>query len=1050
MGNADQGEQNFFEDNAVNIIKAQKGVIDAELGNLADLAPGGTPLEAAARLGDAARSLERLKSAAETLSQFEEGLVLLSSGDVADQLRGFGDIVDAVTDLLPANIGLIGGAFEDIVDRFVEDVFEPLRDGLEDVLDGQEVGDEASGEDAPEEDAPEEDAPEEDAPAEDAPATPSPAPFFSPLGFFFPSMTPLIVDLDGDGVETISLEESGVFFDLNEDGFAELTGFVAPDDALLALDRNGDGIINSNAELFGSTTEDGFQQLSLLDSNNDGIIDADDDQFSDLVLFQDINSNGITNEGELIELSDVGLESISLDVQQVSEINQGNSVLLRSTATFSDGRIADVDDVFFENNQSFTQFIPDENFDFSIDAILLPLFKGYGQLADSIFVFSNDENLASEAISLVGRAAEGDLNQFIQKFENFFLDLNNAADIDPASRSTDDNGNAQHLVVLENLFGTGFVNPFGGNTFSGPVNANQIAEQYQVALEFFAARFLVQSSDSAFSFGLDIDENLANALELLSYDPGTDRIVGDLEQFIENILVPIGNDDNADVGIGQAVEVLRLIRHDFIDTGHDFAALLEDGLARSGIDVGLQERLINDITRPIPDVTRGTTNDDIFSTAATGNDTYVFGIGFGNDTIQEGVGSFNFNNDRVRLDGLERDDVTLTINSESINSLVITIIATGETLTITDHFVSQASGIEFIEFDDGAVLDRAQIVEQVLAVGTDGDDVITGTSRNETFDGGAGNDVLNGSSGSDSYIFGVGSGNDVINESGFSFFFDRVILEGLNPDDVTFSFSLLDFDDLVITINETGETLLVNEHFPSASSGIELIQFADGTTLNRSQIEDQAILLGSDGDDIINTGSGDDVAIGGAGNDIIAGSVGDDFFDGGEGVDTLDFTYTSNDVAINLSTEIVTVGAFQEDILNFENVVAGSGDNVITGNELDNFLDGGAGTDNVFGDAGNDTLSGGAGFDFLFGGAGDDLFLFTEGSDQEWIRDFSAGAGSEDVVQVSSALFTDFNSLIDAAVQSGTRVVINTDGSEQLTFSDLQVADLHQDDFTFV
>ena len=275
-------------------------------------------------------------------------------------------------------------------------------------------------------------------------------------------------------------------------------------------------------------------------------------------------------------------------------------------------------------------------------------------------------------------------------------------------------------------------------------------------------------------------------------------------------------------------------------------------------------------------------------------------------------------------------------------------------------------------------------------------------------------------------------------------------MEGLNPDDVTFSFSLLDFDDLVITINETGETLLVNEHFPSASSGIELIQFADGTTLNRSQIEDQAILLGSDGDDIINTGSGDDVAIGGAGNDIIAGSVGDDFFDGGEGVDTLDFTYTSNDVAINLSTEIVTVGAFQEDILNFENVVAGSGDNVITGNELDNFLDGGAGTDNVFGDAGNDTLSGGAGFDFLFGGAGDDLFLFTEGSDQEWIRDFSAGAGSEDVVQVSSALFTDFNSLIDAAVQSGTRVVINTDGSEQLTFSDLQVADLHQDDFTFV
>ncbi|SLN76724.1 hypothetical protein [Ruegeria meonggei] len=44
--------------------------------------------------------------------------------------------------------------------------------------------------------------------------------------------SPLIIDLDGDGIELTPLDGSGVYFDLNVDGFAERTGWVGPDDGL--------------------------------------------------------------------------------------------------------------------------------------------------------------------------------------------------------------------------------------------------------------------------------------------------------------------------------------------------------------------------------------------------------------------------------------------------------------------------------------------------------------------------------------------------------------------------------------------------------------------------------------------------------------------------------------------------------------------------------------------------------------------------------------------------------------------------------------------------
>ena len=106
---------------------------------------------------------------------------------------------------------------------------------------------------------------------------------------------PLILDLDGDGIEVSGLDGSTVHFDYGGDGFAERTGWVSADDGLLAIDDNGNGKVDGAAELFGSPTQDGFAVLETLDSNHDGRIDARDAQFAKLRVWRDLNQNGVSD-----------------------------------------------------------------------------------------------------------------------------------------------------------------------------------------------------------------------------------------------------------------------------------------------------------------------------------------------------------------------------------------------------------------------------------------------------------------------------------------------------------------------------------------------------------------------------------------------------------------------------------------------------------------------------------------------------------------------------------------------------------------------------------
>ncbi|MCK5829036.1 MAG: tandem-95 repeat protein, partial [Methylococcales bacterium] len=159
--------------------------------------------------------------------------------------------------------------------------------------------------------------------------------------------SPIALDLNGDGVQTIALGDSEGRFDMLNNGKPIESGWLSGNDAFLAIDTNGNGTIDDRAELFGGGIGDGFAKLATYDSNNDGVVNAQDDNFSDLRVWQDRNENHQTDEGELISLDEAGIESLDVDfINQYAE-QEGNVLLERGNATSSEGESIDMVDVYF-------------------------------------------------------------------------------------------------------------------------------------------------------------------------------------------------------------------------------------------------------------------------------------------------------------------------------------------------------------------------------------------------------------------------------------------------------------------------------------------------------------------------------------------------------------------------------------------------------------------------------------------------------------------------------------------------------------------------------
>jgi serine-aspartate repeat-containing protein C/D/E len=161
-------------------------------------------------------------------------------------------------------------------------------------------------------------------------------------------ISPIALDLNGDGVQTISVD-AGVKFDILNSGTAVQTGWISGEDGFLAIDRNGNGSIDDRSELFGGAVGEGFGTLASFDSNADGVVDATDEFFTSLGVWRDANVNGVTDAGEFTSLADAGIAKLNTAYSSNFGTDaQGNVLGEKSNAITTNGNSIDTVDVYFK------------------------------------------------------------------------------------------------------------------------------------------------------------------------------------------------------------------------------------------------------------------------------------------------------------------------------------------------------------------------------------------------------------------------------------------------------------------------------------------------------------------------------------------------------------------------------------------------------------------------------------------------------------------------------------------------------------------------------
>jgi hypothetical protein len=273
------------------------------------------------------------------------------------------------------------------------------------------------------------------------------------------SSSPIVLDLDGDGVETTAVL-GATHFDYAGDGFAESTGWAERDDGLLALDRNGNGQIDNGVELFGgdtllldgTTAANGFEALRELDTNGDGRIDALDAAYGDLRVWRDLNRDGSSQSDELLSLEQAGVRSINVDYETSAQIDE-NGNAHRQVGSFqrSDGSTGAATDVWFAVDPMYSEAV--QRVEVPQELLALPGLAGSGVVHGLHQAMALD---ASGELEQLVRAYVGEDDAIARRaLLDDLLFLWSGADT-MAADSRGANVDACQLHVLEAFFGEAF------------------------------------------------------------------------------------------------------------------------------------------------------------------------------------------------------------------------------------------------------------------------------------------------------------------------------------------------------------------------------------------------------------------------------------------------------------------------------------------------------------------------------------------------------------------------------------------------------------------
>jgi len=701
-------------------------------------------------------------------------------------------------------------------------------------------------------------------------------------------LSPLVLDLDGDGVELYAAGAYGTYFDLKNTGQAVLTGWVEPDDGLLALDVNGNGRIDNGSELFGSDITDGFTILATHDSNGDGVIDVNDTVFSDLKVWIDVNSDGYSQTDELHSLSDLGISSISLNAIRVADDDvNGNTITHESSFTIN-GASQTIVDVWFGYDPTMTR--NSEDYSFDLRAAFLPTLRGYGELKDIHIAASLDNGTTSDTVmqQLItfadGRTLEGSLSDWSStksSVETLLLRWAGVDSVDPNSRGAF--VDARHLEFYEAFRGYEF-DQYGNS--NPKIEAGQFVEavfDYLVTLE--TVQLVAQTSgseiftDASYSIytgkmegdmtllqsGIDAvmnasssatngDEVWAHFAQFLGYTKGLDNLSASEISALDAAVASSGIASLSDWQ--DVVSYMTASLGPIIDSSDDWGSfqvyydahingtsgndILEDSTTGTGNNqlsgwagddtlrgFGGHDKLIGGDGN---DRLEGGTGDDVLL-GGMGDDVYVYESG--NDTISEENGGGSDTLLIAASTGLVEGDLT---DLYRYNDDLLVLLSNGDVVTIDNYSVA-GQGIETITFEaDSYSIDLASMIQQKFY----------GSSK-------ADNLTVSGDSFQTLLTYGY-AGNDTIKA-----------VEGM-----------------AMFYGGDGYDTLIGDYLADTMHGDAQDDYLFGNGGND-------ILYGGDGNDTLKGGDGNDTLSGDNGNDTLDGGAGDDLLNGGAGANTYIF-----------------------------------------------------------------------------------------------------------------------------------------------------------------
>ena len=680
---------------------------------------------------------------------------------------------------------------------------------------------------------------------------------------------PLILDLDGDGFN-VETKENGANFDLDKNGFAEKINWTKKD-GFLCLDLNGNGAIDDGGELFGDQTlladgtkaKNGFEALAQYDSNGDGVIDADDEIFDSLRVWVDADGNGISGEGEMKTLAELGITSINLGYENVNA-ETGTEATIGNTATFTreDGTTSGIGELWVSSDLFDT--VDRLDIEISGEIAALPDVKSIGNVYSLRNAMALDET--GELKELVESfISEEDADKRIAITEQILFFISGAKNI--AANSRGSYIDARQLAVIEAMLGEKYVGTSGANPHSDA--APILKSAYQDLLNMYFNELNAQTFIKDYAALLRYTENgdgtktlnadLVNYIleyQLENGDENVKKTLAEVARYVQYLDNGGINGINAfimnyaAISVEYAAEIAKVMPNSYVSDGENPL----DGTSNGDFLIGSNN---NDILygNSGADTLIGGKGDDILY-GGRDNDTYIFNLGDGNDIIEDYVlNTSNSKADKVIFgEGISADDIKV---ERSGNDMIVRY-SENDSITLINQYSNAYYWVENFEFADGTkrtindLLNVAQTIhgngkiedytsgygnKNNTLVGSDGADELYGYEGTDTLIGGKGDDILYGGRDNDTYIFNPWDGNDIIEDyvlNTSNSKADKVIFgEDISAEDIVFS---RQGNNLVISYGSGGDTVTVQNQYYSSYYEIERFETSDGYSISNTQV----------------------------------------------------------------------------------------------------------------------------------------------------------------------------------------------------------------------